>query len=139
MSLAGVLPSFQYDSVVSHCRRRPPVIAQLVERRTVVDKQKLTSLGRWFDSGSREWCNLFHILTPFALPCYLHISASVFLQYYDYANGVQPARDSSVGRAEDCSGQIHLRSLGRWFDSGSRECQIFLPSIWVNVSIVHMT
>ncbi len=28
--------------------------------------------------------------------------------------------DSSVGRAEDCSGSM-LRSLGRWFESGSKE------------------
>ena len=28
--------------------------------------------------------------------------------------------DSSVGRAEDCSG-FRLESLGRWFNSGSKE------------------
>ena len=33
----------------------------------------------------------------------------------------QLTRDSSVGRAEDCSGMIQLASLGHWFDSGSRE------------------
>ena len=128
MSLAGVLPSFQYDSVFSHGHSRPPVIAQLVERGTVVVKQKLTSLGRWFDSGSREWHTFFPIHTTCALPCYFHIFLRLCSsQYYDYANRVQPARDSSVGRAEDCSGQEHLRSLGRWFDSGSRECHLFLP------------
>ena len=31
------------------------------------------------------------------------------------------SRDSSVGRAEDCSGILSESSLGRWFKSGSRE------------------
>ena len=31
-----------------------PVIAQLVERRTVVVTIRQISLGHWFDSGSRE-------------------------------------------------------------------------------------
>ena len=31
-----------------------PVIAQLVERRTVVVTKRQISLGHWFDSGSRE-------------------------------------------------------------------------------------
>ena len=31
-----------------------------------------------------------------------------------------PSFDSSVGRAEDCSG-INQTSLGRWFNSGSKE------------------
>ena len=45
-------------------------------------------------------------------------------------------RDSSVGRAEDCSEpEINLRSLGRWFDSGSREgtipfCSIILTYVF---------
>ena len=37
-------------------------IAQLVERRTVVGNIKLTSLGRWFKSASRE---LFHFARTF--------------------------------------------------------------------------
>ena len=38
--------------VVSHLHH--PLIAQLVERRTVVDCAMQTSLGRWFESGSRD-------------------------------------------------------------------------------------
>ena len=33
--------------------------------------------------------------------------------------------DSSVGRAEDCSGQKKQVSLGRWFNSGSKEFFFF--------------
>ena len=32
----------------------------------------------------------------------------------------QQSRDSSVGRAVDCSG-LKLKSIGHWFDSGSRD------------------
>ena len=36
--------------------------------------------------------------------------------------------DSSAGRAEDCSGDKLLSSLGRWFDSGSKEVRwVLLP------------
>ncbi len=34
---------------------------------------------------------------------------------------IHPSFDSSVGRAEDCSWQLMQISLGRWFDSGSKE------------------
>ena len=29
--------------------------------------------------------------------------------------------DSSVGRAEDCNGKLLQTSIGRWFNSGSKE------------------
>ena len=42
---------------------------------------------------------------------------------------LEASRDSSVGRAEDCSWNIMLTSLGRWFKSASRELlSIFLFS-----------
>ena len=51
------------------------------------------------------------------------------------------ARDSSVGRAEDCRGLIQ-KSLGHRFDSGSRESAVFfiVKLMWLNVSeVCHFT
>jgi hypothetical protein len=62
---------------------------------------KLSSIGHWFDSGSRD-----DLLLPL---CNQQLVLS---------------RDSSVGRAVDCSGL--LSSIGHWFDSGSRDGLVLL-------------
>ena len=57
-------------------------IAQLVERRTVVGNIKLTSLGRWFKSASRE---LFHFARTFLekhlRPCRPKGMSSLLMQW----------------------------------------------------------
>ena len=45
------------------------------------------------------------------------------------------SRDSSVGRAEDCSG-TRLASLGHWFESDSREV-LFLNDVFVKNMFVN--
>ena len=47
------LEMMNFSFFVVRCLHHP-LIAQLVERRTVVDCAMQTSLGRWFESGSRD-------------------------------------------------------------------------------------
>ena len=61
-----------------------------------------------------------------------HISHQVTHSDWPVTLAAQPTRDSSVGRAEDCSGHTSPISLGRWFDSGSREASSFLPRFRLN-------
>ncbi len=49
------------------CSQGLPSIAQLVERWTVVGKREQTSIGRWFESGSKEgnfFCVCYNVTFP---------------------------------------------------------------------------
>ena len=113
----------------------------------------LTSLGRWFNSGSKEdnfigltikiykqlftplvrvpqWpksrlgsqcpeCLALGIWRQLNIFPFSHIDTNIFQKDTTLLNIIWPF-DSSVGRAEDC--RLHmLTSLGRWFNSGSKE------------------
>ena len=54
-----------------------PSIAQLVERRTVA--AKLSSLGRWFESGSKEYIFVFFILMFNLIYLFCYCSCCLFL------------------------------------------------------------
>ena len=54
-------------------KKRLPSIAQLVERRTVGDE--LISLGRWFESGSKESFSFFFYLN-------IQLARSTFKVFY---------------------------------------------------------
>ena len=48
-----------------------------------------------------------------------------FADNYEDKTNIKITRDSSVGRAEDCSWYFKLSSLGHWFESGSRDFFLF--------------
>ena len=48
------------------------------------------------------------------------VNLTVYLVYVPSITQTIAPFDSSVGRAEDCS-EMSLKSLGRWFYSGSKE------------------
>ena len=86
-------------------------IAQLVERWTV--ELQLKSIGHWFDSGSRDFCLFF--LHKVTLKLLVFIVTCMNIIICDVTQAVRVTRDSSVGRAVDCSviTEIH-RSLVRF-------------------------
>ena len=47
----------------------------------------------------------------------------------------QATRDSSAGRAEDCSWMFKQRSLGRWFKSASRDGEFWF---WEASSVTYV-
>ena len=54
LSLSLSLPFRKEFHLIMRCQHHP-LIAQLVERRTVVGTKMQISLGRWFESGSRDY------------------------------------------------------------------------------------
>ena len=111
-----------YNSSFKH-----PLIAQLVERRTVVEL--LISLGRWFKSGSVDG-NIFFIHNHYISPwqhitmATHHIVTSVYPKDITYYNS--SFKHPLIAQLVERRTVVELLiSLGRWFKSGSVDGNFF--------------
>ena len=111
-----------YNWLIHH-----PPIAQLVERRTVVEL--LISLGRWFKSGSVDG-NIFFIHNHYISPwqhitmATHHIVTSVYPKDITYYNS--SFKHPLIAQLVERRTVVELLiSLGRWFKSGSVDGNFF--------------